>query len=129
VRERGDPLDARLARQARNEAQVRDINERIESFDKSFEEQGYSDGLMTFEFHCECGAGEGNAAGCEEQVEMTLKDYEEVRAQNDRFVVRPGHETPELENIVRRTEEYVIVDKKPPAEPLVADDPRGAPSN
>jgi hypothetical protein len=129
VTQRRDPLDSRLARQARNEAQVREINERIESFDKSLEEQGYGDGLMTFEFHCECGAGAGNAPGCEEQVEMTLKEYEEVRAQNDRFVVRPGHETPKLEAVVRRTEEYVIVDKKPPAEPFVADDPRGAPSN
>ena len=127
--ENGEPLDSRLARQARNEAQVREVNERIESFDKSLEEQGYSDGLMTFEFHCECGAGAGNAAGCEDQIEMTLKEYEEVRAQNDRFVVRPGHETRELEDIVRRTEEYVIVDKKPSAEPLVADDPRGTPSN
>ena len=127
--ENGEPLDSRLARQARNEARVREINERIESFDKSLEEQGYSDELMTFEFQCECGAGAGNAAGCEDQIEMTLKEYEEVRAQNDRFVVRPGHETRELEDIVRRTEEYVIVDKKPSAEPLVADDPRGAPSN
>jgi hypothetical protein len=129
VTKSGEQLDSRLARQARNEAQVREINERIESFDRSLEKQGYSDGLMTFEFHCECGAGGGNVAGCEEQVEMTLKEYEEVRAQNDRFVVRPGHETPELEDTVRRTEEYVIVDKKPSAEPLVADDPRGAPSN
>jgi hypothetical protein len=128
VTESGEPLDPRLARQARNEAQVREINERIESFDKSLEQQGYSDGLMTFEFQCECGASAGNAAGCEEQIEMTLKEYEEVRAQNDRFVVRPGHETPELEDVVRRSEQYVIVDKKPSAEPLVADDPRGAPS-
>ena len=57
--ENGEPLDSRLARQARNEAQVREINERIESFDKSLEEQGYSDELMTFEFQCECGAGAG----------------------------------------------------------------------
>ena len=127
--ESDDSLDARLARRARNEAQVREINERIESFDKSLEEQGYGDGLMTFEFHCECGRDAGDVAGCEEQVEMTLDEYEEVRAQSDRFVVRPGHETPELENVVRRTEEYVVVDKKPPAEPLVADDPRGAPSD
>lgn len=127
--ESGEALDSRLARQARNEARVRAINERIESFDKSLEQQGYSDGLMTFEFQCECGAGAGNAAGCEEQVEMTLKEYEEVRGQSDRFVVRPGHETPELEDTVRRTERYFIVDKKPSAEPLVADDPPGASSN
>ena len=127
--EDGEPLDSRVARQARNEAQVREINERIESFDKSLEAQGYSDGLMTFEFHCECGSGAGEVPGCEEQVEMTLKEYEDVRAQSDRFVVRPGHETPKLEDTVRRTERFVIVDKKPPAEALVADDPRDAPSS
>jgi hypothetical protein len=36
---------------------------------------------------------------------------------------------PELEDMVRRTERYVIVDKRPSAEPFVADDPRGAPSS
>ena len=127
--ESGDPLEPRLARQARNEALVREINERIESFNESLKDQGFRDELMTFEFQCECGAGAGRAPGCEEQVEMTLKEYEEVRAQNDRFVVRPGHENPQLEDIVRQTGTYVIVDKKPLAEPFVADDPRGAPSS
>jgi hypothetical protein len=60
---------------------------------------------------------------------MTLQEYEDVRAQDDRFAVRPGHEMPELEDVVRQTERYVIVDKKPSAEPFVADDPRGAPSS
>ena len=43
-------------------------------------------------------------------------------------VVRPGHETIELERAVEWADEYVIVDKVNAAEPLVADDPRGAPS-
>ena len=50
-------------------------------------------------------------------------------AQDDRFVVRPGHETIELERAIEWTDEYVIVDKIKAAEPLVADDPRGAPSS
>jgi hypothetical protein len=127
VTESGEPLEPRFARQARNEAQVREINERIESFNKSLEEHGFRDELMRFQFQCECGAGAGGAPGCEEQVEMTLQEYEEVRAQDDRFLVRPGHENPQLEDIVRQTERYVIVDKKPSVEPLVADDARGAP--
>jgi hypothetical protein len=55
--------------------------------------------------------------------------YEKVRAQDDRFVVRPGHETIELESAVEWTDDYVIVDKVNAAEPLVADDPRGASSS
>jgi hypothetical protein len=60
---------------------------------------------------------------------MSLEVYERVRAQDDRFVVKPGHETPELERAVVWTDNYVIVDKIPAAEPFVEDDPRGAPSS
>ena len=55
--------------------------------------------------------------------------YERVRSQDDRFVIRPGHETPELERAVEWTDDYVVVDKIPAAEPYVEDDPRGAPSS
>jgi hypothetical protein len=55
--------------------------------------------------------------------------YERMRQQDDRFVVRPGHETPEIERAVEWTDEYVIVDKIAAFEPEVADDPRGAPSS
>jgi hypothetical protein len=51
-----------------------------------------------------------------------------VRSQDDRFALVPGHETPGLEEVIRRTDKYVIVDKKPQAEPFVERDPRGAPS-
>ena len=42
--------------------------------------------------------------------------YEKVRAQDDRFVVRPGHETPDLEYAIDWTDQYVIVDKVAAAE-------------
>jgi hypothetical protein len=72
--------------------------------------------------------GERGDAGCEEQIEMTVAEYEEVRQQDDRFALLPGHETEELETVLRRTKRYVIVDKKPEAESFVEDDPRGASS-
>jgi hypothetical protein len=34
-----------------------------------------------------------------------------VRAQADRFVVVPGHESPVIEHVVRRSDRYVVVDK------------------
>ena len=55
---------------------------------------------------------------------MPLHVYESVRAQDEAdFAGPPGHETPELETAVEWSDEYVIVDKVPAAEPLVEDDP------
>ena len=76
------------------------------------------------EILCEC----GEEGGCGQRVRVPIDVYERVRAQDDRFVVRPGHETPELEDAVEWTDDYVVVDKVPAAEPHVEDDPRGAPS-
>ena len=111
-------MDSRLERMARNESLFRAGNERL-------------GGLRTAarspdsfaEFHCECGR-----ETCSEWVWMRVSDYEAVRSQDDRFVVAPGHETPGLEHVVERDEGFLVVDKLPEAEPLVADDPRGAPS-
>jgi hypothetical protein len=60
---------------------------------------------------------------------VPLDVYERVRSQDGRFLVRPGHETAELERAVEWTDEDVVVDKIPAAEPYVEDDPRDAPSH
>jgi hypothetical protein len=120
-------MDKRLERTARNEALIREVNERIEKVDKAAEEASLAPEEAYFEFLCECG-GDGDGAPCEEHVEMTIDEYEEVRAQDDRFAVYPGHEQAALETVIRRTERFFIVDKRPAAEAFVDDDPRGAPS-
>ena len=115
-------MDERLARQARNESLFREVNERIAQLGERA--QAWSpDGIV--EFLCEC----GEEGGCGQRVRVPIEVYERIRAQDDRFVVRPGHETPELERAVEWTDDYVVVDKIPEAEPYVADDPRGAPSS
>jgi hypothetical protein len=115
-------MDERLEHQARNEALFREVNERLERVDKQAEWRGWPPEDGCFEFHCECGR-------CPEKVRLTIAEYESVRSQDDRFVLVPGHETPELEGIAERTERYVIVDKHGDAEALVSDDPRGAPKS
>jgi hypothetical protein len=121
-------MEKRLERQSRNEALVREVNERVAEVDKAAEENNLAPEETMFEFLCECGAGDGATGACVESVLMTIAEYEQVRSQDDRFVVYPGHETEMLESVVARTERFVIVDKRPAAEPFVADDPRGAPS-
>ena len=61
-------------------------------------------------------------------VQLTLQEYERVRAQDDRFAVEPGHETGEIEHVIERNDRFLIVDKVDAVERFTADDPRGAPS-
>jgi hypothetical protein len=121
-------MDERLKRKARNEALIREVNERIETVDKAAERASLAPEGRLFEFICECGGNDAGDISCEEHVEMTIQEYEKVRSQDDRFALYPGHEREELEWVAARNERFVIVDKRPGAEPFVEDDPRGAPS-
>ena len=121
-------MNPRLERQARNEALIREVNERIEGIDRAAEASSVDPGETLFEFLCECGVADGDDVGCEEHVQMTIREYETVRSQDDRFALFPGHEEDALESVAVRTERFVVVDKRPVAERFVADDPRGAPS-
>ena len=108
-------VHARLARQARNESLLREVNERVETLADD------AAGLELFGFHCECGV----EPFCGAFVSMTREEYDAVRSQDDRFAVAPGHETAGLERVVARSDRYLVVDKVDEFEPLVADDPRG----
>ena len=122
-------MEKRLEQQSRNEALLREVNERIAEVDKAAEENNFAPDETLFEFLCECGASNGEGGACEERVLMTVNEYDQVRSEDDRFVLYPGHESDSLESVVARTERYVIVDKRREAEPFVADDPRGAGSS
>lgn len=114
-------MKERQERQARNEALVREVNERINKLDRGAARTGVADAGETFGFHCEC----GRDGGCAERVWMTLAEYDYVREQDDRFALAVGHETDGLEQVVHATDRFVIVDKVDAAEPFVSDDPRG----
>ena len=107
-------MDAREERSAKNEALLREVNDRIEEVGKRL--QVLPEGQL-LEFRCECGR-----TACEDFISMAVEAYEHVRADNDRFAVVPGHEDEEIERVVERSERYVIVDKRPNAEPFVGAD-------
>jgi hypothetical protein len=116
-------VQARTARQARNEALHREVNERLAEMDK--QSHGWANDDELFDFLCECAAGNG----CDARVRMRLGEYERIRQQDDRFAVAPGHEDPDIEQVVHANDRYVVVDKAAELEPFVEDDPRGAPSS
>jgi len=105
-------VEKRHELQARNEALMREVNERLRAVDS---EAGWADRDQLFGFQCEC----GNPDGCDGRLEMSLSEYERVRAQRDRFAVIPGHENDAIERVVERDERYYIVDKRDDVEPLV----------
>jgi hypothetical protein len=99
---------------ARNEALLREVNDRIREVGEQLQVLPENGEL---EFRCECGRPE-----CEELVSMTASEYERLRSDNDRFAVVPGHEDPKIERVVTRAEGYLVVDKLPQAEPFVGAD-------
>jgi hypothetical protein len=58
------------------------------------------------EILCECGED-----GCETTLDVTHAEYDEAHEQRDRFMVALGHEDEQIEHVVKRTPEYLIVDK------------------
>jgi hypothetical protein len=75
-----------------------------------------------YEFVCECSSTE-----CVERVTLTLRQYEQVRAEGTRFVLAPGHADPQVELVVRRTGDHNVVEKDGPAGVIAEQaDPRSA---
>jgi hypothetical protein len=102
-------MDARSERIAKNEAVFRATNREIEEAGK--EAAGDREGVL--EVLCECGQ-----EGCSGLISLTAAEYDGIHVQDDRFIVLPGHENPEIESVVERRAEYLVVDKFGEAEEI-----------
>jgi hypothetical protein len=108
-------VDAREERLAQNEVLFRSVNERIE---ETAHAQG--DDAHLFEFICEC-----SNIDCTLRLPLTLSCYEAARSDPATFIVAPGHELPEIEDVIERGAGYQIVRKVGAAAALAAEqDPR-----
>jgi hypothetical protein len=106
-----DELQERLGA---NESVFREINEGIERGQWPGEEDAPAS------FRCECAR-----LGCNELLELSVREYERVRANPRRFIVIPGHERPEVEIVVETGPGYLIVEKQDQAGEAAAEsDPR-----
>jgi hypothetical protein len=94
-------VDTRTERIGRNEDLFRKVNDQIEGVNEAF---GTITGTMSL--LCECGKLE-----CIEQIELTVEEYRRLRAEPTRFAVKPGHELPEVEQVVERQDGYFVVRK------------------
>jgi hypothetical protein len=108
--------EERDARIGRNEVLFREINERLEGLQEAFDSLA-----ERADFVCECGD-----VACTEQITMSLGEYERLRSNPTWFAVKPGHETPDVEDVVEKRQGYDIVRKHEgvPANIARAEDPR-----
>ena len=93
-------MDAREERIARNEVLFREVNERIRELADPPRE-------ARIEIFCECGLDD-----CTERIEVRVRDYELVRAEPTRFVLREGHEISDVEDVVISPDGYLVVEKR-----------------
>ncbi len=93
--------DATKARLARNEDFFREVNENIK-------EAAENHGLDShrYEFFCEC-----SALACSERVNLTLSEYEHIRAEPARFVVKKTHVVKEIEHVVENVPDHMVIEK------------------
>lgn len=80
-------------RLARNEAFFREVNERIEA---AAGELGREQD--TYECLCECAD-----PACAERITISFAEYEEIRSSPIRFVIAPGHDVRQIEQVVEET--------------------------
>jgi hypothetical protein len=84
---------------AGNEAVFRQVNEALRSGQWPGDETPIA-------FRCECGQ-----LGCSRLIELTVEDYERVRAHARRFFVAPDHDMPAAETVIEAHARYVVVQK------------------
>ncbi|MCW2957794.1 MAG: hypothetical protein JWP18_597 [Solirubrobacterales bacterium] len=94
-----DDVPAPVQRAARNEAAFRRLNENLADVLPA-------DARHPAGYVCECAS-----ADCRRIVDLTMDEYQAVRADKMRFLVVPGHERGDVENVVETHEHYLVVRK------------------
>jgi hypothetical protein len=94
--------DDHKRRLADNEILFREVNERVQ---EQAGAQG-ADGHL-YAYFCEC-----SRPDCMERVQLKSDEYELIRADGARFILVAGHQIDEIEDVVLRLDESVVVEKQ-----------------
>lgn len=107
----------RTERIAQNESAFRALNERLEAHvHRGRPAEDYAG------FLCECGNPD-----CDSTIRLDLETYESIRQDSQLFVTLPGHDVPDVEDVVRTDVTYIVVRKHEDVADVVEQtDPRTA---
>jgi hypothetical protein len=109
----------REERIAKNEANFREINERLE---QGLRQVHHNPDVLTF--ICECGE-----QTCDQHVRLSLGEYEQVRLDSRHFAVVPGHTFPAVERVLSSNDRYEVVEKVGQSTSLVDNRDQRAPGS
>ena len=84
-----------------NEVVFRSVNQEAQEF--ASETLGDSYALP---FYCEC-----SNLKCRHRIKISAKEYREIHENDHRFIVKVGHEIPEIEKIIKRERSFIVVEK------------------
>jgi hypothetical protein len=109
------PDQQSMRRLAENEAFFRGFNEQIQRGLDEINEIAREDGVqpLAFDenrqlhFYCECADEK-----CTAHIMITLTDYNNIHNDRTLFTIKPGHEVPEIEDVVDKTTRYTVVKKR-----------------
>jgi hypothetical protein len=102
AREQSSATDHDGAQPQRRQELIRAVNEEIEHLNEQWD--GTAGVIVVY---CECGS-----ASCQEQIELPNQVYVSVRSNAQRFVVKPGHETPGSDWILEDDLTYYIAERR-----------------
>lgn len=95
--------DIREERAAQNELVFRTVNEQIVEISGRF-----ASFLSDIDVVCECAN-----ASCVGTIRLGASRFAEIRGAEADFIVLPGHERTDIEDVVERHEQYLVVRKNP----------------
>jgi hypothetical protein len=84
---------------AQNEAWSRNLNQRKAKWIES--------GHPTAGFRCECWRMD-----CGVRIQLSGREWQEVRSRPNRFAVSPGHTAPDVESVVKEYPHFWILEKR-----------------
>ena len=96
----GSDLDVQRRRAGENQALFRTVNYRIDELNRRFGSSEVS------RFVCEC-----LEPACVELIAIPHDEFERIRRNPTEFFVIPGHEVPQVEEVVHRDERWLVVRK------------------
>ena len=92
-------MELSIKRAAKNQVLFREVNERIAESAERFDSE-------ETEFVCECAD-----ADCTHRISASLAEYEQVREDPATFLVAPGHEEADIEQVVSDRGRFRVVEK------------------
>jgi hypothetical protein len=86
---------------ARRHELFREVNEEIEQLDERWDVSPASQLIVL----CECGDPR-----CLERIELPRPAYEAVRAERNRFLLKPGHQIADSDRVIETHDDYLVAE-------------------